>query len=188
MRRDGRLVVLDVHGVVLNNPLVPYLLEMARRHGRDEAQVLQRWSERLRRPFWLGQLSVPQLWENLYPGCDAMTLSAELEERYDAGPLFHALDAIDEPIWLLSNHRSEWLLPRIARFGLEGRFEKVYVSDAIGFVKPEPEAYEFVREMAAGRAIRYVDDNPVNVSAASAIFDDALLLEPAGGFVGRPVG
>jgi glucose-1-phosphatase len=188
MRSDGRLVVLDVHGVVFTNPLVPFLLETARRHGREEAQVLRLWSGQLRRPFWLGQSSVSELWQSLYPGCDPAALSAELEERYAAGPLFELLDAIDDPIWLLSNHRSEWLLPRIARFGLEGRFERVCVSDTIGFVKPEPEAFDFVRQLADGRAIRYLDDNPVNVAAAGAIFDQALGLDQADQLRGTPVG
>jgi putative hydrolase of the HAD superfamily len=188
MRDDGRLVVLDVHGVVFNNPLVPYLLETARRHGRDEVEVLRRWSSQLRRPFWLGQLSVAQLWSSLFPGCDPTVLSAELEERYQAGPLLRALDTIDDPIWLLSNHRSEWLLPRIARFGLDDRFERVYVSDAIGFVKPEPQAFEFVRVLAAGRTVRYVDDNPVNVAAAGAIFEEALGLDQVDRLRGSAVG
>ena len=188
MRSDGRLVVLDVHGVVFNNPLVPYLLELARRQDRDEAQVLRLWSGQLRRSFWLGRLSVSQLWGSLLPGGDPTALSAELEELYQAGPLFKLLDTIDDPIWLLSNHRSEWLLPRIARFGLKGRFERVYVSDAIGFVKPEPEAFDFVRQLAGGRAIRYVDDNPVNVTAAGAIFDEALGLDQVDRLRGTPVG
>ena len=188
MRDDGRLILLDVHGVVFNNPLVPYLLETAKRHGRDEVEVLRLWSGELRRPFWLGQVSVSQVWEGLVPGCDPTALSAELEERYQAGPLFRALDAIDEPIWLLSNHRSEWLLPRLARFGLEDRFERVYVSDTIGFVKPEPEAFDFVRQLAGGRAISYVDDNPVNVAAAGAIFDEALGLDQADRLRSTPVG
>jgi glucose-1-phosphatase len=188
MRSDGRLVVLDVHGVVFTNPLVPFLLETARRHGRDEAQILRLWSGQLRRPFWLGELSVSQLWDSLYPGCDPTALSVELEARYEVGPLFTLLDTIDDPIWLLSNHRSEWLLPRIARFGLEGRFERVCVSDAIGFVKPEPEAFELVRRMAGGRAIRYLDDNPANVAAAGAIFDEVLGLDEADRLRGTPVG
>ena len=115
MRLDDRLVVLDVHGVVFSNPLVPFLAEMAGQYGREGTEVLQAWSTRLRRPFWLGQLGEAELWTNLFPGCDPVALSAELEGRYEAGPLFHRLDTISDPIWLLSNHRSEWLIPRIAR-------------------------------------------------------------------------
>ena len=179
MRLDDRLVVLDVHGVVFSNPLVPYLAEMAGHYGREGSEVLQAWSTRLRRPFWLGQLGEAELWTSLFPGCDPVAVSAELEERYEAGPLFHRLDAISDPIWLLSNHRSEWLMPRIARFGLEGRFERVYVSDAIGFVKPEPGAFRFVRELAGERTIRYLDDKPANVTVAATVFDEVLGLEQA---------
>ncbi len=179
MRLDDRLVVLDVHGVVFSNPLVPYLAEIAEHYGREGSEVLEAWSTRLRRPFWLGQLGEVELWTSLFPGCDPVAVSAELEERYEAGPLFHRLDAISDPIWLLSNHRSEWLMPRLARFGLEGRFERVYVSDTIGFVKPEPGAFHFVRELAGERTIRYLDDKPANVNVAATVFDEVLGLEQA---------
>jgi putative hydrolase of the HAD superfamily len=187
MRRDGRLVVLDVHGVVFSNPLVPYLAEMAGRYGREAPEVLQAWSTRLRRPFWLGHLSEAELWSSLFPGCDPVALSADLEGRYEAGPLFHRLDTIGDPIWLLSNHRSDWLLPRIARFGLEGRFERVYVSDAIGFVKPEPGAFLFVRELAGERTIRYLDDKPANVTVAATVFDEVLVVGQADQISSAPV-
>ena len=91
-------------------------------------------------------------------------------------------------ISLGNNPHHEWLLPRLARFGLEGRFERVCVSDAIGFVKPEPGAFEFVRDVAAGRTVRYVDDNPVNVAAAGAIFDEALGLDQVDRLRRAPVG
>ena len=187
MRGDDRLVVLDVHGVVFSNPLVTYLAEMAGRFGREDSEVLHSWSTRLRRPFWLGHLSEAELWTSLFPGCDPVALSADLEERYEVGPLFHRLGTISDPIWLLSNHRSGWLLPRIARFGLEGRFERVYVSDAIGFVKPELGAFRFVRDLAGERTIRYLDDKPANVTVAATVFDEVLGVGQADQLSSAPV-
>jgi hypothetical protein len=58
----------------------------------------------------------------------------------------------------------------------------------IGFVKPEPEAYGFVRRLAGERAIRYIDDNPVNVAAAGAVFDEALGLDQVDRLRGTPAG
>lgn len=165
------LVVLDVHGVVFNNPFVPFLAEAAQRHGRDSEQVLHAWSSHVREPFWLGQLEVAQMWATLIPGTDPAALTAELESRYAPGPLFGALADISAPVWLLSNHRSEWLLPRLQRFGLDGRFERVYVSDAIGLVKPDVEAFRLAQRAAGSRRILYVDDKPANVAAAAQVFE-----------------
>lgn len=174
-----QLVVLDVHGVIFTNPLAAFLADHARRHGRESAEVLRAWTTQLRRPFWLGQLPVAELWATLFPGAEPEALSDELERRYAAGPFFDALEHVEEPIWLLSNHRTEWLLPRLERFGLAGRFERIYVSDAIGAVKPDVSAFQSVRRAAGDRPVLYIDDKVVNVTAAATVFERALHLTEA---------
>jgi FMN phosphatase YigB (HAD superfamily) len=169
-----RLLVFDVHGVIFTNPLVPFIGEVAERDGRDRDQAVAAWHERLRRPFWLGQLDVESLWQSVVPGADGAALTAELEERYAPGPLFDWVSRTDEPIWLLSNHRTDWLEARLVRFGLADRFERIYVSDGIGHVKPEADAFHFAQRMAAGRPITYVDDKPGNVAVAADVFARAL--------------
>lgn len=176
MPAEDRLLVLDVHGVVFTNPLLGFLRETARRRGLEAEGVIDRWQRELRRAFWLGSMDEREMWARLFPADDPRELSAALESRYEAGPLLPALADIEGPIWLLSNHRSEWLLPRISRFGLAGRFERVYVSDRIGFVKPDAGAFRFARAQAGDRRILYVDDKPANVAAAARVFDEARLV------------
>jgi FMN phosphatase YigB (HAD superfamily) len=188
MSADGRILVLDVHGVIFTNPLARFLAELAQRHRRESAEVLQVWADELRRPFWLGELDEDRMWRRLYPAADPAALTAELEGRYARGPLFGALESIPEPVWLLSNHRTSWLLPRLARFGLADRFERVYVSDAIGCIKPEAEAFRLVQREAVGRDVTYVDDKPANVAVAAEVFAEALLVGEADRLaVARPV-
>ena len=176
MPAEGRLLVLDVHGVVFTNPLLGFLRQTALRHGLEPEGVIDRWQHDLRRAFWLGSIDEREMWGRLFPADDPAELSAALEACYEAGPLLPALDAIEEPIWLLSNHRSEWLLPRISRFGLAGRFERIYVSDSIGFVKPDAAAFRFAQAQAGDRRILYIDDKPANVAAAARVFDEARLV------------
>lgn len=174
-----RLIVLDVHGVIFTNPFVPFIADLAERNGQDRQAAIATWHGRLRRRFWLGQLPVEELWQEFAPGADSDALTAELEGRYRTGPLFDWVRDSDAPIWLLSNHRSDWLQARIARYGLDGRFERVYVSDAIGCVKPEFEAFDYARQQAAGRSVTYVDDKPGNVAAAGAVFGQAMTVVQA---------
>jgi putative hydrolase of the HAD superfamily len=176
MPTDDRLLVLDVHGVIFTNPVLRFLGEVAEREGLDRNEVLSTWTSRLRRPFWLGELAPAALWATLFPRADADALGAELEDRYREGPLFGALDAIDGPVWLLSNHRSDWLLPRLQRFGLGDRFERIYVSDELGYIKPEVGAFRFVQDLVGDRPIRYVDDKPENVAAAATVFAESILV------------
>ncbi|MEX1344529.1 MAG: HAD family hydrolase [Candidatus Limnocylindrales bacterium] len=175
---DG-LLVLDVHGVIFTNPLVPFLAEAAERSGGDGAHAVAMWNERLRRPFWLGRLEVNDLWRTVAPGADGPALTAELEQRYTEGPFFRWIERTDAPIWLLSNHRTDWLEARLERFGLARRFERVYVSDAIGHVKPDAAAFRFAQRQAGDRPVTYVDDKPGNVAVASGVFARALTVGEA---------
>jgi putative hydrolase of the HAD superfamily len=174
-----RIVVLDVHGVIFTNPLAAYLAELAQRHGRESAEVLDAWTSRLRRAFWLGHIDVPQMWRTLFPGADPEALTHGLEQRYAEGPLFDLIHEIAEPQWLLSNHRTEWLMPRLERFGLADHFERIYVSDAIGFVKPDAGAFRMARAAAGSREVTYVDDKPENVAAAAGVFENAMTVSEA---------
>jgi FMN phosphatase YigB (HAD superfamily) len=176
---SDRLLVLDVHGVIFTNPLVPFIADLAERHGLGRKEAVATWHGRLRQRFWLGQLSVEELWQTFAPGSDTEALTAELEQRYAAGPLFEWVQRSHDPIWLLSNHRTDWLQARLARYGLDGRFERVYVSDAIGQVKPAFEAFRFAQDQAGRREITYVDDKPGNVAAASSVFSRALTVDQA---------
>ncbi|MDJ0769125.1 MAG: HAD-IA family hydrolase [Ilumatobacter sp.] len=163
-RRD--LIVLDAHGVVFNRPFPGFVRDLAIRCGFDPAEHWGRWKGVWREPFWGGRLTSRELWAQLAPGLDHRVLEAELEARFEPGPLFDAVTAGDRPLWLLSNHRSEWLLPRLQRFGLADRFERVLVSDAIGAAKPTPAAFDELVAESARRRVLFVDDNETNVEAA----------------------
>ena len=68
-------------------------------------------------------------------------MAVQLKERYHVGeqisddPIVQVIDDFvtdhDGPIWLLTNHRTEWLLPRLERFCIADRFDRVLVSSAI---------------------------------------------------------
>ena len=129
---DFDVVVLDVHGVLLNRPLHDFLVELGERSCEGGDALLARWRRELRRPFWEGSIDEPTMWNALAPESDPTDLRRELESRFAPGPLLPAVLESDARIWLLSNHRADWLLPRLERFGLGGRFERTLVSDQIG--------------------------------------------------------
>lgn len=72
------------------------------------------------------------------------------------------------PIWLLSNHRHDWLVPRLERFGVMRFFERVIFSDMMGVAKPDPEAYRhIVAHLSPPSSALFVDDQSRNVAAAA---------------------
>jgi putative hydrolase of the HAD superfamily len=168
--REPRLV-LDVHGVVLNNPLPDFLEALARRTGERPQDLRRRWHEEIRKDAWLGRIPDEELWKRL-AGDRAPEGGwlRDLEGRYAPGPAAPHLRRWGRraSIWLLSNHRSPWLLPRLARLDLHGAFDEVLVSDEVGALKPERAAF---RAALAGlddpSAALFVDDQVPNIEAAA---------------------
>lgn len=172
------VVVLDVHGVVLNKPLGDFIVDVGERSGEGGVELLARWRRELRVPFWEGRLDEAELWAALAPGRDPAELRDELESRYARGPLYRTVLDGDTRTWLLSNHRSDWLLPRLERFGLAERFQRVLVSDRIGAAKPSPRAFDEVAALGRTSSVCFVDDQTANVDAARACGVAARLLVP----------
>jgi HAD superfamily hydrolase (TIGR01549 family) len=166
------LLLLDVHGVVLTNPLREFLDYLATATGQLPARVRHRWRDCLRTPAWSGQLSDEQLWEQLTGGDTTRDWRGILEAMYERGTAVPHLRRWSQqvPIWLLSNHRSHWLLPRLERFGLSKMFQRVVVSDAIGAAKPDPAAYRYVIKRVHDPAhCLFVDDRAQNIASGAAL-------------------
>lgn len=123
------IIVLDVHGVVSNNPLVGFFHDLADRNGIASTEFIRQWRSTWRRPFWEGRIIETQLWNTLAPDIDHQEPRNDLERDYAPGPWFDFAAHHDGPIWLLSNHRTEWLLPRLERFAILDRFDRIIVSD-----------------------------------------------------------
>lgn len=160
---DEPTIALDVHGVVLNNPLPGFIDDVGEATGVGIPAIRHRWRRELRVKFWEGRLSDDEMWERLAPGCDATRLRSDLESRYTLGPYGSFVEHHTGPIWLLSNHRTDWLMARLDRFGLTERFERIYVSDALGAAKPSDRAFSVLTGHAG---LHYYDDSERNVTAA----------------------
>ena len=124
------LLVLDAHGVVLNAYWPHFLGEIARCIGEPEHELTRRWHDTLREDAWCGRIDDEELWNRLTRArMNDAECRALLEAGYTLGPLAVHLNAwaTRVPVWLLSNHRSHWLRPRLQRFGIYHLFQRVLV-------------------------------------------------------------
>ena len=163
------LIVLDAHGVVLNDPFARFLERLAAATGQSVVDVRRLWQDEIRTPAWLGQIDEPELWRRLTRGGDSGHWRRTLEEAYRPGPAAPHLArwARCAPLWLLSNHTSEALRPRLDRLGLSKSFERILVSDALGAAKPDPASFApIIERVADPECVLFVDDQMKNVAAA----------------------
>ena len=163
-------LILDAHGVCFNNPFGSFLATLAGMTGQRPDEVQRLWSDELRTRAWLGDISDEELWRRLTGSLgDTECWQVLLETHYRPGPVARHLKRWRStvPLWVMSNHRTAWLHRRIRRYELAGCFERVFISEDVGFVKPDKRFFERVanRLPDRGRAL-FIDDQPRNIEAA----------------------
>ena len=168
--RKPKLLVLDGQGVVFNAPIKTFLRLFAVQNSLEYATVAGRWDNRLRELAWTGAIDDKTLWTELAGKEISVDETMHLlAASYRPGPVAAHLGLWSQrvPIWLLSNHRSHWVLPQLERLNLTDTFQRLLISDVTGAVKPDTSAFSVLLsgEVAASD-ILFVDDQEHNIKAA----------------------
>lgn len=85
---------------------------------------------------------------------------------------------------ILSNHRTEWLLPALERFKLSA--PRVFVSDVLGSSKPSLACFVQCLELwgvSDASTVLFADDKLENVSAARSLGMHAIIADDRGEWV-----
>ncbi len=180
--KKPKLLVLDGQGVVFDAPIKKFLLMFARSNGLDYASVVSRWQNRLRHLAWTGAINDEALWNELADKkINVQQTMHSLNTSYRPGPAANYLASWSRlvPIWLLSNQRSNWVLPQLDALNLTGPFQRILISDVTGAVKPDPNAFAQLldSEFAPGD-ILFVDDQEHNAKAAEKLGLKTILASP----------
>jgi len=165
-----KLLVLDGQGVVFDAPIRKILMAFTRNNDLDFEYVFGRWEERLRKLAWTGAIDDESLWNELAGRqVDLQRTMHELSASYRPGPVAAHLQywSRQVPIWLLSNHRSHWVMPHLTAYKLDKVFDRILFSDSTGLVKPDPDAFKLLlNDATAPGDILFVDDQSHNIVAA----------------------
>lgn len=124
-----------------------------------------------RRAYWGGHLPERAFWQalELEPPDDrrrarVLDLRARVDRERVAGWARVA------EVWIISNHRHEWLLPALAAHGLDQVVHRIEVSSLSGRVKPDPAAWEvLLSDGTPPGAVAVVDDQRANLDAAEGL-------------------
>ncbi len=180
------LVVLDVGGVLLTDLVSRLIPQVASAAGASEAAVRHAYlSHGLREALWCGDTSTEDFWATLGQRLNSRFDGAEWDERCSAlqVPLMSG-ERLDElfstcDVALLTNHRTNWLLPTLRREALLDCFAAVVVSDLERCMKPSPAIYQALLSRLPARYGRrlYVDDKATNLPPARALGFDTMVAD-----------
>ena len=176
-----RIVVFDLGGVLLQwNPRYLYRKLFA---GDDDAMeaflgsvCTEAWNERQD----AGRTFADGVAELLPAHADKSELIEAFGRRFDemipgaidgTVEIFHELKRAGVPLYALSNWSAETFPPQRRRFEFLAAFDGIVVSGEEGFIKPDPRIFRILLEryrIAPDMAV-FIDDNPRNAQAASAL-------------------
>lgn len=163
-------LVLDAQGVTFNAPLESFFKKISIQLDFEENEISLRWYKKYRKMAWLGQIEDSELicglTDEKISTCEFLN---QLENEFVMGPIAVEIRSWASilPVWILSNHRSEWLYKRLERFELAPYIERVFVSEETGYLKPQPEAFtQMTREGLVPDKTVFLDDQIKNINRA----------------------
>ncbi|MER7416694.1 HAD family hydrolase [Micromonospora peucetia] len=185
--RPRPVLVLDVCGVLLAEPMAPLFRVVSQDAGKSSDQVEAIFCHYFRDALWSGRLDESAFWPAFAAACGLGQPSpawrSVLRSAMTPLPAVSRLRnwSRGAQIRLLSNHRHEWLVPALQAAGLHRLTHRIFISSQTGAVKPNPSAYVQVLEQASpGDCLLYVDDKEVNVEAFKSLGVDGIQADTSG--------
>lgn len=178
-------LVLDVGGVLLSNLTPNFWTQLVERTGVDHAEIRARYKSEIRDDLWSGAVEEPQFWKWMNQYCPSLTEEEGRSMIMDNLVPLASLERLVQwrqlaDIHILSNHRTEWLDPKLASHAQH--FTSMTVSSHAGSFKPNRSIYQHAAA-AIGDAegpILFVDDSASNLQQAESLGWSVLLADQAG--------
>ena len=174
-----RALIFDLCDTVVRTAGLPGLARLPGVEGRYDAKSLERWflaSDEFY-AFERGEIDVDEFFAAFRSGIGLNATDDELKHAFE-GLVLHEIEgvgsllnkwAVDYPLYALSNN-NVLLWRGVQRVcGALDLFEKIFLSQEIGLLKPEPAAFHYaLRQMGCQpQEAVLIDDNPRCIAAAA---------------------
>ncbi|PWV95189.1 putative hydrolase of the HAD superfamily [Paenibacillus cellulosilyticus] len=183
-------LVLDVGGVLLSNLTPTFWTQLADRTGVDYADIRSRYKREIRDDLWSGAAEEPQFWQWMNQYCITLTEEegrAMIMDNLVPLPSLERLDRWKQlaDLHILSNHRTEWLSPKLADHA--HHFTSMTVSSSAGCFKPDLRIYQHAVDAigTANGPVLFIDDSAANLEKAQSLGWSVLIADPAGEWMNK---
>lgn len=165
-----KLLVMDVGGVLATNLSPNMWLQLAQIGQCDHEWLYTAYKQEISKKLWCGDISEAYFWQWL------KEKGIELDEQARTSLIHDNLIPLPSlknvarwsqqcSIIIMSNHRSEWLMPLLAPYA--DYFLAVHISDQAGLCKPDLRWFkQLQRGLESDKSIMFIDDSIKNVHAA----------------------
>jgi FMN phosphatase YigB (HAD superfamily) len=167
-------LILDIGGVILPSAMPQVIAEVAELSGYSRQLLWRHFNSELYVPFWSGAISLDAFWAEFssFAGISGRSARWQTEMTRSMLAPLPALDRVRRwadvvPVGVLSNHRTEWVMPVLSELGLDIVLDPILISSATGLVKPDPRVFAQLTLLGPPpHRVLYVDDRPQAIRAA----------------------
>lgn len=169
-------IVFDAGGVLFDDGIKKLLASIS-----DDPDLENWYRANIHNALMRGETSETGFWKTIIERTDSLESPDELRARF-LDDILVALPAVKEiqrwsreaELWILSNHRHEWLEHCLEREGIRDCFSNALISSQIKARKPEQAAFDL---LASEQSTVYIDDKQANLDMASNMGFDTILAD-----------
>jgi FMN phosphatase YigB (HAD superfamily) len=185
MERVDQVVALDA-SVIFTDPMWALFDVVGADAGRSAHAIAAIFHYEFAVDLWSGHVTEERFWSQFTQRVGVLTTSprwrSTVLDATQPQPAFRTLPALTErcEIWLVANHRHEWLSPALHASGAVRYLDRKVISSRTGLMQPQPAAYQHLRRLTNGRPVLFVGDSAAHAAGARAAGMDAVVADAAG--------
>lgn len=185
MERMDHVVALDA-SVILADPMWSLFDAMSVDAGRSAHAIAAIFHYEFAVNLWSGHLAEEQFWRLFTDRVGMMPTPPRWRTTVLSAirpmPGFRKLPALADgcEIWLVANHRHEWLGPALHSTRAVRYLDRKVISSLTGLVQPQPAAYQHLRRLTNGRPVLFVGGTAAHADGARAAGMNAVVADAAG--------
>jgi HAD superfamily hydrolase (TIGR01509 family) len=161
-----KAIIFDLFGVIIQpGSMVKFNLHPMLKDHFSYKQLKDGYDK-----LQLGELTEREFWQNIP---DSEKIEKKMFNIFKPAKDIDALKALKRhfKLYLLSNIPEKWGKHVLRKFALEKYFDRVFLSGAIGFQKPDAEAFQYVLDQTGFNAADclFVDDRTIHLKSAASL-------------------
>ena len=185
MERTDHVVALDA-SVIFADPMWSLFDVVGADAGRSAHAIAAIFHYEFAVNLWSGRLAEQQFWplftDRVGLAATPPRWRATMLDAVEELPGFRTLPGLADrcELWLVANHRHEWLGPILHSTGAVRYLERKFISSRTGLVQPQPATYQHLRRLTSGRPVLFVGGTAAHAAGAQAAGMSAVAADTAG--------
>jgi FMN phosphatase YigB (HAD superfamily) len=183
MKRTNQILTVDAN-LIFADPMWSLFEVVGADAGRSAHATAAIFHYEFAMPLWSGRLTEARFWTLFTERVGVMASSTRWRTAVLTAtrplPVLSSLRTLADQyeVWMIANHRQEWLAPVLHSTGADRYLNQTIISSRTGLVQPQPAAYQQLQRLATGRPVLFVTGCEAHGPIARTAGLDTMVADP----------